>query len=278
MIPTESRTSMLKVPGARLHYELRGTGPLLLVVAGGDGDARANAALADGLADRYTVLTYDRRGLSASTIDDPAQPITLATHAEDVHHLLAALTTEPARVYGSSIGALIALEHLARHPGQVRLLVAHEPPAVQVLPEAERAAADAAQREVEETFAAEGTFAALAKFLVVAGIDPADREEDVVLPRPSRERQANLEFFLTHDAPAVRRHRLDLDALRSAAGRVVPAVGVNSGPIMPYRCGVLLAAELGVPYAGFPGGHNGGVLRPKGFSARLREVLTSEKA
>ncbi|MEU1727619.1 alpha/beta fold hydrolase [Actinomadura sp. ATCC 39365] len=269
---------MLTVPGARLHYELRGTGPLLLLVAGGDGDSRASAALADGLADRYTVLTYDRRGLSASTVDDPARPTTLATHADDVHRLLAALTTEPAHVYGSSIGALIALEHLSRHPGQVRLLVAHEPPAVQLLPEAERAAADAAQGEVEETFATEGAFAALAKFVVMAGIDPADRERDAVLPRPGRQRQANLEFFLTHDAPAVRRHRLDLAALRSVADRVVPAVGVSTGPIMPYRCGVLLAEALGVPYAEFPGGHNGGVFRPKAFAARLGEVLSSGKA
>ncbi|MET8156576.1 alpha/beta hydrolase [Sphaerisporangium sp. NPDC005289] len=258
-----------------MRYRLRGTGPLLLLIAGGDGDADASQALADGLTDRYTVLTYDRRGLSGSTLDDPARPPTITTHADDAHHLLAALTVGPALVYGSSIGALIALELVARHPEQVSVLVAHEPPATQVLPDAERAEADQAQREVERTFEREGALAALQKFLVVAGIDPADREEDAPLRPPGRERVANLTFFLTHDAPAVRRHRLALDALRSAGTRVVLAVGESSGPIMPYRCTRLLAEALGLPCEKFPGGHNGGVFHPKAFAARLREVLNS---
>jgi pimeloyl-ACP methyl ester carboxylesterase len=267
---------MLTVPGAKLNYQVTGNGPLLLLIAGGDGDARASAGLTDQLKDRYTVLTYDRRGLSASTIDDPSVPITITTHAEDVHHLLAALTTEPAFVHGSSIGAMIALEHVSRHPEQVRRLVAHEPPATQFLPDDERARVFEADREMEESFAKEGAYAALGKFLVIAGIDPHDREDDVRLSRPGKERLPNLEFFLTHDAPAVGRHKLDLDALKRAAARIVPGVGASSGPIMPYRCGVLLAQALGVPHTGFPGGHNGAVFRPKAFAARLHEVLSRD--
>jgi hypothetical protein len=45
------------------------------------------------------VLTYDPRGLSASTVDDPSQDITVETQADDAHLLLRAVTGEPAYVF-----------------------------------------------------------------------------------------------------------------------------------------------------------------------------------
>jgi pimeloyl-ACP methyl ester carboxylesterase len=51
----------LEVPGARLYYEVRGTGPLVVLV-GAPMDAGPFAPLADLLADDYTVLTTDPRG------------------------------------------------------------------------------------------------------------------------------------------------------------------------------------------------------------------------
>jgi len=104
------KTGRIRVEGAGLYHEVRGSGPLLLILQGGDGDAGRTDDLAERLATRHTVATYDRRGLSRSPIDDPADPPTLRTHAEDVHRLLAALTDEPALVLGSSIGALIGLQ------------------------------------------------------------------------------------------------------------------------------------------------------------------------
>ncbi|GAA1246803.1 hypothetical protein GCM10009676_36270 [Prauserella halophila] len=61
--------SILHVPGARLYYEVRGDGPLLVLIPGAPGNARVFTALADQLAQRYTVLTYDRRGFSRSVLD-----------------------------------------------------------------------------------------------------------------------------------------------------------------------------------------------------------------
>ncbi|MEU4252248.1 alpha/beta hydrolase [Amycolatopsis sp. NPDC026612] len=268
-------STTLDVPGARLRYLQRGSGPLLLLIAGGDGDAAAGDDLATRLAGTYTVLTYDRRGLSESTIHEPAQSPTITTHAEDVHHLLAALTTEPAFVYGSSIGALISLELASRHPELVSTLVAHEPPATQLLPEPERTRARQDQQEAEDIHRAEGAFPALRKFAAFAGIDFADREPDAAVTPPGPERLANLEFFLTHDAPAVRRHQLDMAALKAAATRIVPAVGQTSAHIWAHHCARLLAEELGTPYVEFPGGHNGAAFRPRAFAARLHDVLSS---
>ena len=102
-----------------------------------------------------------------------------------------------------------AVDLAARFPEHVRMLVAHEPPATQLLPDAERARAIADQVGVEEVFRHEGIAAAMKGFAAIAGLNFEDRGPDVKLLRPSPERVANLKFFLTHDAPAVRLYRLD---------------------------------------------------------------------
>ena len=61
---------------AELYVERRGTGPALLMISGGGGDAAYHTRVGDLLGDSYTVLTYDRRGNSRSTVDDPARPLT----------------------------------------------------------------------------------------------------------------------------------------------------------------------------------------------------------
>ncbi len=116
-------------PERACTYKTRGTGPVLLMLQGGAGDADGSDALASHLADRYTVVTYDRRGLFRSPLDDAAGPSGTETHSDDAHRILAALTREPAFIFGSSLGALVGLDLVSTHPGQVRLLVAHGAPA-----------------------------------------------------------------------------------------------------------------------------------------------------
>ena len=271
--PTEDR---LRVPGASLYYTVRGAGPLVLILPGGDGDADASDTLAAQLVDHYTVVTYDRRGLSRSMLDAGTPPPLLETHSDDAHRLLAALTSEPASVLGYSIGALIGLDLVARHPEQVGTLIAHEPPAPQVLPVAERAAAAAvrAQEAVEEVYQREGVAAAMQMFLTtLARVTFDDREPEVVLPRPTPQRTANLTFFLTHDAPAVRRYTLDMAALRMTRTRLVLAGGRTSREGWPFHAAAALADQLGAAFVEFPGGHNGAILHPRAFAARARAVL-----
>jgi hypothetical protein len=55
-------------------------------------------ALGNELIDHLTVVTYDRRGLSRSKINTPNEKLTLSTHSDDAHSLLAALTNEAAFV------------------------------------------------------------------------------------------------------------------------------------------------------------------------------------
>ncbi len=263
-----------RVPGASLYYKVRGAGPILLILQGGDGDADASNALATQLVDHYTVVTYDRRGLSRSMLDTGATPPRLETHSDDAHRLLAALTGDPVFVLGYSIGAFIGLDLVARHPDQVRTLVAHEPPAPQVLPDAERAAAARTQEMVEEVYQREGMAAAMRTFLSALGaVNVDDREPEVVLPGPTPQRAANLTFFLTHDAPAVCRYTLDIAALRATRTRIVLAGGCASRDIWTYHAAATLADQLGAEFVEFPGGHNGAILHPRAFAAQVCAVL-----
>jgi pimeloyl-ACP methyl ester carboxylesterase len=106
---------------------------------------------------------------------DGATESTPEEHADDLHRLISKLDAGPVDIFASSGGAVNALALVARHPEQVRTLVAHEPPTVQVLPD--REAALAASRDVAETYQRSGVGPGMAKFIAVAshkGPFPAD--------------------------------------------------------------------------------------------------------
>ncbi len=60
----------LDVPGARLSYQRQGSGPLLLLI-GSPMDHTGFAPLAGALADHYTVVTYDPRGIGDRAVRTP---------------------------------------------------------------------------------------------------------------------------------------------------------------------------------------------------------------
>jgi pimeloyl-ACP methyl ester carboxylesterase len=127
----------LKVPGAQLFYERSGNGPLLILIPGASGTGESFRPLAPHLISQYQVVTYDRRGFSRSSLDEPADDEhRLATDADDVRRLIEQLTDQPALVFGNSSGAIVALEVLNRSPEQVQTVVAHEPPVVSGLSDA----------------------------------------------------------------------------------------------------------------------------------------------
>jgi hypothetical protein len=113
---TKTRIDTLKVPGARLHYEARGAGPVLLMIPGGPADAGAFAGIAGRLADKYTVAAYDPRGNSRSSLDGPPVDWRADVQSDDASRLLAAVGSAPAYVLGSSGGTQIGLDLAARHP------------------------------------------------------------------------------------------------------------------------------------------------------------------
>ncbi|MEV0616526.1 alpha/beta fold hydrolase [Nonomuraea sp. NPDC050404] len=175
--PTAGR---LRVPGATLHYEVRGSGPLLLLIPGGTGGAASFDGIADDLAADHTVVSYDPRGLSRSPLDDPQARQEVAQHADDAFRLLELVAPgASARVAGCSSGAIVALHLLTAHPERISLVVAHEPPVVEVLPDA--AGHRAMLARVQDTFHREGLMPAAAIF-AAALTRPATSSPDTTTP------------------------------------------------------------------------------------------------
>jgi clorobiocin biosynthesis protein CloN7 len=269
-------TATLDVPGARLYYERRGAGPLLLLI-GSPMDSTGFAGLASALAGEYTVVTYDPRGIGNSSRQDRGQDVTPEQQAEDVHRLLSALGGEPADVFGSSGGAVVGLALVTAHPGQVRTLVAHEPPVVELLPDSAQVRAQI--QDIYDTYQADGTDKAMQKFMAHAGLGQAPGQE-AEAPRwePSPEQMAQMrattEVFLAHLIRPTTRHRPDIQALRAASTRIVVAAGAASTGQLANRSAVALAGRLGTPVIEFPGDHGGFMAQPEHFGRVLDQVLT----
>lgn len=272
-------TGVLKVPGARLHYQVAGVGPLLLIAQSGEGDADRTVDLVGHLTDGFTVVTYDRRGLSRSRLEEPGRGTTLVEHADDVHALLGALTDGPALMLGCSLGAVIGLHSALRHPGRIRTLIAHEPVAPRLLGAADRDRHRRELRALRDVYEREGLTTAIAEIARVLGIDPAAQEaEPDLTPQPlDARREANFDYFIRHDFRAALDDSLDVGALRESGTRIVPAAGAATPPrVFDRMCATALGDLLAVPVEELPGGHNGNTAHPRAWAARLAEILAGE--
>ncbi|PKW26934.1 pimeloyl-ACP methyl ester carboxylesterase [Phycicoccus duodecadis] len=290
-------TATLPVEGAVLTYDVRGDlasttpdrPPLLLI--GAPMPATGFATLASHFPDRV-VVTYDPRNTGRSTRDEPTAAVTTAEHAADLHALLAALGRGPVDLFGSSGGAVVALGLVARYPDDLRTLVAHEPPAGGLLPDAERLAA--VQADILDTYDREGHGPAMARFIAHVmhrGQVPADAlgapaPDPAMFGLSAEDDGRRDDPLMANLRGGGARDGVDVEAVGRAATRVVVGVGAQSGgPTdgeMAARSGYALAAALGVEPVVFPGGHNGFLGgefgqtgEPDAFAATLRAVLES---
>jgi pimeloyl-ACP methyl ester carboxylesterase len=269
----------LEVPGATLHVERRGSGPSLLLIAGGGGDCAAFERLAQLLSDRYTVLSYDRRGFSRSPLQGETQQdgaARLAANVDDARAIIDAFGKRPAHVLGSSSGAIIALHLLVQHPEHVGTLVAHEPPLVDLLPDANDA--HGFFRDVVDTYRASGVPAAMHKFLTAIGITPGPRPQGELTAemRALFDRmQRNQAFFFEHELRQFPSLTPDLEVLAARRAQIVLGVGRDSVGTLPYRPNLVLAERFDTGVSEFAGGHVGFASHPTEFAARLAELLSA---
>jgi len=269
------KSNSLKVPGATLYYEVRGSGPVLLLIPGGPTDAGIFAGLAACLADHYTVVAYDVRGNSRSTFDGAPHEQDIDVHGDDAARLIEKIGDEPAFVFGSSGGAQIGLDLAARHPARVRALLAHEPPCVQLLPDA--VAVRAQTEAIHAVFRCEGVGPAMQKFAQLAGMSGgpqpprASREEDSASEMSARI-GANMDYFFAHGLRPISFYMPDVSAL-GVFTRVAVGVGEDSVGQLAYRSAIALAEKLGSAPVVFPGGHGGYGDHPAAFAQALHRFF-----
>lgn len=113
--------------GTTIAFEITGKGPPLILVAPALADRTDHGQLAALLAPSFRVINYDRRGRGASGTGKDGGDVAVQREVEDIE-ALAALLGEPVFLFGSSSGAVLALEAASALGDRVRAAVLFEPP------------------------------------------------------------------------------------------------------------------------------------------------------
>jgi pimeloyl-ACP methyl ester carboxylesterase len=283
-------THMLETAEAGIAYDVHGPLPTAggrppLFMIGQPMGASGFGALASYFPDR-TVVTYDPRGLGRSTRKDGRVDHAPTAQAGDVHAVIEALGAGPVEMFASSGGAVTALALVAACPNDVTTLVAHEPPLIPVLPDAE--AAERARAAVRDTYEARGSNAGMAAFIAMTSWRGEFTDDYFTQPppdpaqfgMPADDDGSRDDPLLSDRSWAVSSYHLDAGALAAAPTRVVIAVGEESLGTFTGRTSLAAAELLGQQATVFPS-HHGGFLgaesgypgQPEAFARKLREVL-----
>jgi pimeloyl-ACP methyl ester carboxylesterase len=283
-------TQMLVTPEVDLVYDIHGPLPAgdgrpLLVMIGQPMDASGFATLASLFPDR-TVVTYDPRGLGRSTRKDGRADHAPGIQAADVHAVIEALGAGPVEMFASSGGAVTALALVAGFPDDVSTLVAHEPPLIPVLPDAE--AAERARAGVRDVYDGQGSGAGMAAFIMMTSWRGEFTDDYFAQPAPdpaafgmpAADDGSRDDPLLSDRSWPVSSYRPDIGALAAARTRVVIAVGEESLDTFTGRTSVAAASLLGQQptvfpshHGGFVGGESGYAGQPEAFARKLRKVL-----
>jgi pimeloyl-ACP methyl ester carboxylesterase len=282
--------TVLETPEVDLAYDVHGPLPTAdgrppLFMIGQPMDASGFATLASHFPDR-TVVAYDPRGLGRSTRKDGQVDNVPTVQAEDVHALIEALGGGPVEMFASSGGAVTALALVTAYPDDLSTLVAHEPPLIAVLPDAE--AAERARAGFRDVYLDKGWGAGMAAFVAMTSWRGEFTHEYFAQPAPdpaqfgmpSEDDGSRDDPLLSDRSRAITDYRPDIDALAAAPTRIVLAVGEESLDTFTGRTAVATAELLGQQATVFPS-HHGGFLggefgyagEPEAFARKLRDVL-----
>ncbi|HEU4897124.1 MAG TPA: alpha/beta hydrolase [Actinomycetota bacterium] len=256
----------------KLYHEVRGSGPPLLLITGGHGDAGDWGAVVPTLAEDFTVVTYDRRGMSRSPRPDGWTATSIPEQADDAAGLLRALELAPAVVAGHSGGASIACGLVVRHPELVRHASLYEAPLLAVVPDGE--AVMAGFRDVlAQAIAEGGPRLAMERF---ARLNAGDQVVDQLLaslPAAELDRVlGNGATFFELELPMYAGFVPDRDALRRSGVPLTVAVGADNRDTWYGAASAWLAEGTGAELVELPGGHAGLISHPEAFVGLVRAV------
>jgi pimeloyl-ACP methyl ester carboxylesterase len=284
------KTHKLVTTEADIVYDVHGPLPPAdgrppLFMIGQPMAASGFSTLASYFPDR-TVITYDPRGLGRSVRKDGRVDNVPTVQAADVHAVIEALGVGPVEMFASSGGAVTALALVAAYPNDVTCLVAHEPPLIPVLPDAQ--AADRARAGVRDAYEAKGSGAGMAAFIAMTSWRGEFTNDYFAKPTPdpaqygmtAEDDGSRGDPLLSDRSWAVSSYRPDVDALAAAPTRIVIAVGEESTDTITGRTSVATAELLGQRatvfpshHGGFLGGESGYPGQPEAFAQKLRDVL-----
>ena len=257
------KDGMVEINGARIYYEIRGSGPPVMLIMGLTGDAGWFDPLAGLLAERFTVITYDRRGNSRSPRPEGWKSTSVKEQADDAAELLSTLGFSPAIVFGNSFGAMILLELIARHPQAVRGAIVHEPPFLSPFYHSHDLV-DFWRAKVAKG----GTRHALRVFTGMKEDETINGLDSSVMQRAFD----NGEVIFSAEMPVIISYKPNLKALKGSKVPICVAAGEETAMYL-FCASRWLAAQLCTDLYMFPGGHVGYATQPKEFAKALLPIL-----
>ena len=254
--------------GAEIYCERRGNGPILLLIHGAMEDADYYSSAADILADKFTVVSYDRRCNSRSS-GDRSVDMTVAQQARDAASIIKAMGDGTAVVVGRSGGAIIGLELATTMPEVIDFLIVYEAPVIEMLPIGD---VEKWRSFVENIFTknqSEGSQAAQTEFMASLINVP-----DSPLPTDLNDRiSANVDFFFKHEFRAFFRYVPNIESIRKNNVQMVTAIGRDSDNAYYVQTTRALAAKLGCENVEYPGHHDVSFWMPKEFATAIQKTL-----
>jgi pimeloyl-ACP methyl ester carboxylesterase len=109
--------------GVKIHYEVRGEGPPILVTHGFAASSHMFEATATAFAGTHRVITWDVRGHGRSDYPDEQDQYSVALAVGDMAAILDAVEVDRAVLLGHSLGGYLSLELQRTHPDRVTALI-----------------------------------------------------------------------------------------------------------------------------------------------------------
>jgi pimeloyl-ACP methyl ester carboxylesterase len=267
-VNAEINGRILEVNGARIYHEVHGSGPSVLFIAGATGDSGHFQRVAELLSDEFTVVTYDRRANSRSSLPDGWKSTSTEEQSEDVARLIESLGLAPAAIFGTSVGAIIGLDLLIRYQELVRGAILHEPPMIAGMANPEEVMG-AIQQVVEGGMQQGGPRGGCETFFRFVAGDEAFENLD---PRLRERMLGNGETFLGTEMGAFEPYCPDEAALTAVEVPVRVMVGTESAPFF-VETARWLADRMNVELETLPGGHTPYFDRPDEMAESIRPLL-----
>jgi len=231
-------------------------------------DAGFYSSAAEILADKYKVVTYDRRCNSRS-LGDRHSDMSVAQQARDTALIIEEIGDSKAIVVGRSGGAIIGLELAATRPELIDYLIVHEPPVIDLLHQTETQKWRSFVQGVYGKSLREGSDVAQIEFMKSLVNVPSSP-----YPQDLNERlSGNVDFFFKHEFRAFFGYLPKINTIRNNKVGIVTAVGVDSNNAYYVQATRALAAELVCDTVEFPGHHDVCFWMPKEFANTIKSTL-----
>ncbi|KAG2210023.1 hypothetical protein INT47_003459 [Mucor saturninus] len=244
----------LEVNGANLCYEVEGSGPYIVFVAGGNGGHRLFKRIRDLLVKHFTVVLYDRRGYFRSELTGPQDYTKIVDdNVDDLYSLMKHVTNEKFIIFGISASGPIVFKYLVNYPETVSTMFIHEPFwYLQNYPKTKQV--QDFHYLLYRVFHYEDRNASM-KLLGKSIFNELDYQ--ILVRNQRNDKTNNWSYWLEHECCEIPFVKLDMDLVNAYKHKLIFLRGEESAGFSISEPGAFIAKILGKDTYPLPGGHIG---------------------